>query len=438
MVLDCARSEKMIIDMMKGNRFTRRSARLPFLEHLRTEGKTWTNYHSISSTTTPNFASMFTGLFPLQHGIKEHSRYRLLDDVPTVAEILSDAGYHTYAEVSGPLIPETDLKRGFQHYRWRDKNEYLHQGFLQHLNNLFARLEEPWFLVLHFWEAHEPYQNPEPFNTDEYGLTTYDRALSFIDHFMHYFFMNHDLRNTSVIYTSDHGERLAQDYLLNANLGGEEFRVWELLREFQASNSGTFPYSKWFDFLQQELGEIKARIYAHNVVGHGFHLTEDLIRVPLIIKDKDFCEAGAVCDELRQQTELFPTLLDLAGISHHPEYPVQGKSLFESDKKEMIYIEANGSGGKKFSSQCYLRGAKDNRWKYWRVETDGVIHQELWDLQKDPRETKNVIEEYPGIAMRFDEFVSQNTLNDRSKMVDIGTDEAEIIEEHLRELGYIE
>ncbi len=437
-VVDCARSEKTILDIPMGNEQTRRSAPLPFLEYLRTEGTTWTNYNSVSSTTTPNFASMLTGLLPVQHGIQEHSRFRLLDNVITLPQILAQHGYHTVAEMSGPLIPEAGLDRGFQHYRWRDKSEYLHKGFLEHLSTLLAQLPEPWFLCLHFWEAHQPYQGPKPFNSIEYGQTAYDRALSFIDHSLYYLLEVIDFRQTSVVYTSDHGERLTEDYFLNRKLGGDNHLILEMYNQFIRQNPGVFNFNKWFNTVKNEMGEADARIYAHNVLGHGFHLTEELVRIPLIIVDRDYSEAGKVNHELRGQTDLFATVLDLAGISEAEVDRQMSKSLFNENDRNMVYIEANGSGGKQYSSRCYLRGAKSKRWKFWRMEAEGLEYKVLWDLHNDPRETTNVIEMHPDIALEMDAFVDMNLTDRRSQSVDLETIEAEIIEERLRDLGYIE
>ncbi len=437
-VVDCARGEKTVLDLPRSTPGTRRSARLPFLEFLRSRGTTWTNFHSVSSTTSPNFASMFTGRLPVRHGIKEHSRYSLLEEVETVAEILGHHGYHTYAEVSGPLIPETGLNRGFMHYRTRERQEYLHRGFLQYLGDFFPRLQEPWFLVLHFWEAHQPYQNPEPFNTPDFGQTAYDRALSFVDHYLHLMFREVDFRGTSLLYMGDHGERLPEDYLLNEQLGGNEKAVLELYQRFSREQRNGFDYDGWYAALEKELGDVTAKIYAHNVVGHGFHLTEDLVRVPLIIVDEEHTRPGRISRELRSQTDIFATLLDLAGIEKIPGEVPESTSLFKPTEQEKIYIEANGSGGKKFESRCYLRGAKSNRWKYWRVEAEGVTHRVLWDLESDPRETHNVIETYPEIASEMEQFVDEQLEDNRSHFVDINSKEAQIIEERLRDLGYIE
>jgi len=449
-VLDCARTEKTILDLPAGNSGTRRSATLPLLDVLRSHGTTWTNLSAVSSTTTPNFASMFTGLLPLAHGIHEHSHHSLRQDVFTVAEVLNQHGWHTYAEFTGPLIPEAGLDRGFDHYRYRDRTQYLHTGLSQYLAELLPALREPWFLCLHLWEAHMPYQNPSPFGDPEFGQTPYDRALAAVDHQLAHLLAKWDMSRTTLVYCSDHGERLGEDYALDRSLGGQAFKVLAAYRRFTAGLKGAFDFEDWFVTLREEFGEETARIYAHNVLGHGFHLTEDLIRIPLVIVDAEHCRPGEIKDELRSQLDLGATLLDLAHIPNPASHLPGGDSLLENRDSEQIYIEANGSGGKQYAARCYLRGARSRRWKYWRLETpDGgkPSLKVLWDLDHDPRETRNVFAEHPNQAAEMDQFVDRcldeaKARAGAAKMNEVKTNEvktsdARAIEAKMRELGYL-
>lgn len=437
-IVDCARTEKTLLDFPLGSPGTQRSAQLPFLDSLREKGTTWTNLNAISSTTTPNFASMFTGLLPSEHGIIEHSRHCLKPGLSTLADILRENGYHTYAEMAGPLIPEAGLDRGFDHYTCRPRTAYLHMGFYEYLARFISTLSSPWFFCLHLWEAHEPYQNPPPFNQRQYGFTPHDQALSLVDSYLTKLFNEVNLENAVIIYTSDHGERLVEDYILNQDLKGEEWRVLLAHQQYISHSPGIINYDEWFQWLKAALGEVTARIYAHNVVGHGFHLTEDLIRIPLVIVDSDLCEKGVNNSSLRSQVDIFPTVLDLTGIPIPEGLGIRGQSLLDKSGEDKIYIEANGSGGKQFESRCYLRGAKTESWKYWKIENSNEPHAVLWDLVSDPRETLNCIREQPEVVEGLDQFVSEQ-LSDGSlgEEQDMDSDEMKKIEEKLRELGYI-
>ncbi len=450
-VVDCARTEKTLLDLPGGTAGTRRSARLPFLDRLRARGTTWTGFNAVSSTTTPNFASMFTGLLPTEHGICEHSRFSLRPGLATVAGILRDQGYHTYAECTGPLITEAGLDRGFDHYRYRDRSEYLHTGFRRYLQDLLPTLRRPWFLCLHLWEAHQPYQNPPPFTAEFCGRTPHDRALSLVDAQLDELFGGWDPDRAAIVYTSDHGERLAEDYALNQALGGREKPVLDAYQHFLATQREGFDFDAWFTVLRGKLGENTARIYAHNVLGHGFHLTEDLIRVPLVICDGDRCSPGETREGLRSQVDLGATLLDLAGLP--TSELAGGRSLLVGPDPEMVYTEANGSGGKQYATRCYLRGARSHRWKYWRQEVPGnaqPVRRVLWDLRADPRETTDVAGELPERVAELDRFVDRSLAvgtagspgaagiaRDPARGQEPDEIKAQRIEEKLRELGYL-
>ncbi len=435
-VIDCARTEKTLTDLPGGSAATTRSARLPFLDGLRERGTTWTQYCAVSSTTTPNFATMFTGLTPAAHGIVEHSRHALRS-VPTLAEILRDRGWHTFAEVTGPLIPEAGLDRGFDRYRHRDRSQYLHTGFGREIVDLLPTLPEPWFLCLHLWEAHAPYQNHPPFDDPSAGFGPYDRALSLVDRELSRALVGVDWGDTTVALCGDHGERLEVDYRRNEELGGTESEVLRCWRSFVAESPGPVDLDAWFDRARRDLGETTARIYAHNVLGHGFHLTEELIRTPLVIADPERTDAGATDSSLRSQLDLMPTLLDTLGVSDE-RAPDGGRSFFGHPGPGLVYVEANGSGGKQYASRCYLRGARSSDWKYWRIEGGDEVRRVLWNLQDDPRETRNVAEERPDIVADLDAFVDRSMgAPPEGTKAALSPEEERRLESVLAELGYL-
>lgn len=432
-VVDCARAEKTVTDVGRSSPGTRRSAPLPILETLREYGATWTNYCSVSSTTTPNFATMFTGLTPRQHGIAEHSRHTL-NDVTTIAETLARDGYRTIAEVTGPLIPASGLGRGFDAYRHRDRSKYLHLGFAEELIAGLRSHDEPWFVCAHLWEAHAPYQNPAPFHQKEWGATAYDRALSVADHQVGRLLAELDLSKTTVVFCGDHGERLDEDYAQNLAVGGNEMTVLECYRRYLQTHPGPMDFDGWFAVAREELGEAQARIYAHNVLGHGFHLTEDLVRVPLVIVDGDRCAPGRTNRQLASQLDLAATLLDLAGAPQ----TLPGTSLLSQAEPDAIYVEANGSGGKAHASRCHLRGVRTQRWKYWRLEGGAEPHACLWDLDADPRETTNVADAHPEVAERLDRETTNWTSREATAASgSITPEEERQLEETLKNLGYL-
>jgi arylsulfatase A-like enzyme len=391
-VVECARTEKTVARLPLATPATARRARLPFLDRLRELGTTWTDACAISSTTAPNFGTMFTGLTPGEHGIVEPS-HRALNDIPTLAEILQERGWYTYAEVTGPLIPESGLDRGFDHYRCRGPAETLTGGFAERLDSLRSSLREPWFLCVHVSEPHPP---------DEH-----DRTLALVDYHLEQLFATLDLERTTVVYAGNHGERLTVDYDLNRELGGDDFEVLRAWRTFVESHPEPIDPDTRFRFLRDRLGDATARIYGYQFLGHGFHVSDDLVRVPLVIVDEDRCLPGDALGGIRSQLDLFSTTLDLCDVTLAEPRASLERSILSGPEPEMIYLEANGNGGRAGAGRCYVRGARSRTWKYWRLEGGDEPHRILWNLEHDPRETRDVSTAHPDVVERMDRFVSE-------------------------------
>jgi arylsulfatase A-like enzyme len=136
----------------------------PFIEQLKEKGESYTQYISVATCTVPCFATMLTGLYPETHGIKGHpdkrsmitdSEWSLKKEVVTLPMILRNHGYHTYAEVSDPLITQFHLDRGFDHYHVRDqKTNKLLPDFFKYLKSIVDGFQQPYFFLLHLFELH--------------------------------------------------------------------------------------------------------------------------------------------------------------------------------------------------------------------------------------------------------------------------------------------
>jgi len=212
--LDTARYDAFGFD---GNR----RVATPNLDRLAAEGRVFTFAHAHSVVTLPSHASILTGLYPYQHGVRDNQGFRLADSIPTAATMLKSRGFATGAFVGAfPLDSRFGLSRGFDVYdqqypqgaheydfavaerpavevvsaarRWRD--------------GLGAR---PFFLWVHLYDCHAPYRPPAPFDRtfadDPYlgEVSAVDAALAPLlsD-------LRRDAPDSLVIVTADHGEAL--------------------------------------------------------------------------------------------------------------------------------------------------------------------------------------------------------------------------------------
>src|SRR5919108_80356 len=112
----------IMVDSLRADRCwgNERQCRTPVLDDVRRQATVFTNAFSTASMTTICTAGILTGTYPFVHGIRSLAGGRLRPDLPTLAEAFQASGYHTWAEVTGPLESMTGLDRGFDDYRYRE------------------------------------------------------------------------------------------------------------------------------------------------------------------------------------------------------------------------------------------------------------------------------------------------------------------------------
>ena len=133
----------------------------PSFNALASRGTRFTNAYATVPQTLPSHASMFTGLYPAGHGVRENARF-LDARHPVIAEKLRAAGYRTAAFVSAFAVAKRfGIARGFEVYddelgagaAERDAKATTDRA-LQYLRSASA---EPLFLWVHYYDPHYPY-----------------------------------------------------------------------------------------------------------------------------------------------------------------------------------------------------------------------------------------------------------------------------------------
>ena len=203
-VADCARSDRWL--------GADRRTKTPNVDRLASAGIALPTTIVEKACTTPSFATLLTGRYSPRHGVHLVWGYRLPSQVPMATELLGQHGYHTYAEVSGPLLPEMGLDRGFETYSYRAPCDGLHTAwgdqFIERLRSGYYK--SPWFIMLHLWELHPDRRVDPARDSEEYGSCEYDRAVSSLDEQVGRVLaaVNDD---TLTIFTGDHGEKMATE-----------------------------------------------------------------------------------------------------------------------------------------------------------------------------------------------------------------------------------
>ncbi len=241
-------------------------AHTPALDRLATEGVRFDFAHAQSVLTLTSHATILTGQYPFQHGLRDNSGYRLARDARTAATLFKKAGYVTGAFVSAfPLDSRFGLNAGFDLYDDHFGGAVATSEFSMSerpasvvvplAEKWIAGATTPWFSWVHVFDPHAPYRPPPPFDTEYAGKPYYgevaatDAALApLLDQ------LRRSDRPTLVVVTGDHGEGLGEHGedahgifayestlripLIIAELGGGSSPASSLSRLFGARRGG--------------------------------------------------------------------------------------------------------------------------------------------------------------------------------------------------------
>src|SRR5262245_42117258 len=196
-------------------------AATPTLDRLAAEGVRFDFAHAHAVVTLPSHASILTGLYPFQHGIRDNSGYRLGANARTAATLLKQAGYATAAFVGAfPVHSRFGLNQGFDAYDDRFGETRAPADFVMPERPasavvplarawIAARAAQPWFVWVHVFDPPPPYRPPPPFGAQYAGRPYYgevaatDAALApLVEE------VRGSNRPALVIVTGDHGEAL--------------------------------------------------------------------------------------------------------------------------------------------------------------------------------------------------------------------------------------
>ncbi len=324
------------------------AAKTPHLDRIASEGALFTDVSATAPTTLPSHASILTGLFPPSHGARNNGNHSLPEEVESMAEVFSRAGYATGAFLAAEVLAARyGLNQGFDHYDddfLRDVTSF-GDGYRERSARTIVERAKAWisrspqrpvFAWLHFFDPHFPY-NPSPDHAHPYDaeIARVDEALGeLIDALK----TMGRYGNATVAIVADHGEGLGDK--------GEDT--------------------------------------------HGLFVYQATIRVPLLLRAPQQIPKGTRIDEPVSTVDLAPTLLELAGLK--PSRQVQGRSLSPlwnvnanaSPAERRIYFETLLPRYEYMWSN--LAGMRAGTHKFISAPTD-----ELYQLEADPGESENLL-----------------------------------------------
>jgi choline-sulfatase len=324
----------------------------PNLDQLARKGVLFENAVTHTPLTAPSHASLFTGLYPTVHGVRDTGGFILSSSHLTIAEILRRQGWDTAAFVGSSVLKKHfGFNHGFAVYDdemppdpRKLAAEYAERRagvVVDRAVRWLASLHHtPFFLWVHVFDPHSPYNPPSPFR-EKYRARPYDGEVAYTDRQLGRLLTavakKSSPENTLIAVLSDHGESLAE----------------------------------------------------HGEYTHGVFLYDSTLRIAFLLSGPGV-PAGLRVKPQARAIDLLPTVLELMGGKAPPS--VQGASLVSTFKgkeaaawsyEESLYPKIN-------MGWAELRGIRTNHWKYIRAPKP-----ELYDLTKDPAETTNVIASHP-------------------------------------------
>ena len=409
-VIDCLRSDRTF--------GVERTAKTPHLQALADRGTLFTDLITANSMTIPCMTTMFSGVYPQQHGVRAMVGSRVSDDVPLLAEVLQANGYHTYAEATGPLSTFYHLDRGFDHYEVRDGVQQSLLGeWGDELIDRFRNgdFEEPYFAYLHLWGVHRPRQILPAMDAPEFGRTEYDRAISSYDKRLGDLFAALDDSNLVTLVTGDHGEKVPEN---------EMETQLESMKKALSGRVGNKPDSRWTGVQRKAIASARETWFSttrllHRVgvldsplatmTGHGYHVYDSLVRVPLVVSGYADLPAGQVIGDQARQIDIAPTILDLAGLGAETPATFQGRSLAPLlDNRSLDHLPAFIETCQNSREPSDFYGVRYQGWKYAFDASDPKVPEELYDLAADPQETNNLAAANPRKAAELRALIEQH------------------------------
>jgi tetratricopeptide (TPR) repeat protein len=358
----------------------------PVLDRLASQGLVFENTHAQNVVTLPSHANILTGLYPYQHGIRDNSGFKLDPSLPTVATYLRQKGYSTGAFIGAfPLDSRFGLARAFDAYDDsypRGKSTLDFEMAERPGPEVVAAARKWWeaqaggkrFLWVHLYDCHAPYRPPPPFS-ERYRDDPYLGEVAATDAALAPLlepFLSGQARPALVVVTSDHGEARGDH--------GEET--------------------------------------------HGLFAYEATLHVPLVIWCAGVVRPGRTEESVRH-VDIAPTILAAAGIEKPVSWP--GTTLFpRTPVRRPSYFESYSTAYNR--GWAPLRGVLDGGEKYIDLPIP-----ELYDLRKDPAESRNVASDRADDVRRLARLIPADSAIGSARRGESSSEEIA----RLRSLGYL-
>jgi arylsulfatase len=399
----------------------------PFLRRLAAEGVLFKNAFAQAGWTKVSTPSIMTSLYPSTHGVFSYDD-RLPAASTTIAEAYRHAGYATMALSSVMFTGQyTNLHQGFEELHELSSitgagGPHSSKTAREYVDRAAEWIErhrgEPFFLYLHVFDPHSPYEPRPPYDTLWADPAKREEHIR----------QRESLRKTiKAPFLAGRGMATRQE-MIGAGIDPAAYIAHD---------------KDWYDSsirgLDVELGRLFGRLrtaglddrtavvflsdhgeefHEHGRMWHGQSTYGEMARVPLILRWPGQVRAGRVVEEAVQLIDVMPTLLDISRLQH-PE-GLQGQSLIplitgegpittngtaaaaSGWRRRPVIVEKQSSGAEHPESDVAY-AIIDGGWKliHNKVRPHGKPEFELFDAARDPLDQVNVADKHPDVVQRL-------------------------------------
>ncbi|HJR58983.1 MAG TPA: sulfatase-like hydrolase/transferase [Vicinamibacterales bacterium] len=388
------------LDTMRWDRlgaYGDRGAQTPNLDRLAAEGVLFEEAITSAPLTLPAHSTLFTGLLPPRHGVRDNGGYVLDPKHATLAHILKNGGWDTGAFIGAFVLDgKFGLDQGFDTYHDRfDVSKYQSVSLSDVARTggevvdtalpwLEARAGKRFFAWLHFYDAHSPYNPPEPFKS-RFPRQPYAGEIAYVDsqvgRVLQWLDTTGLKERTIVIAVGDHGESLNE----------------------------------------------------HREGTHGLFIYDATTRVPFIVRAPFAGMQGRRVRTTVRSEDVMPTLLDMIGRAGPAA--MQGRSLVPLLTGAVDDLELDAYTESLYAFNHYgwseLKALRAGRFKYI-----ATTRPELYDLERDPGELTNLYSERRSLADRMAAELERLAVEEEQAQTGPSAVDPET-RERLAALGYI-
>jgi arylsulfatase A-like enzyme len=328
-----------------------RAISTPNIDAFAQQGTLFTDVDSQIPLTLPSHTTLFTSTYPFQNGIEENGEVVPAGAV-TLASILQSRGYKTAAFIGSSLLGRgAGLDRGFEYYdspfgssaassespystRVRRDGVFALRGATQWLA---GHKGQPVFVFIHLFDLHAPYRLNQTPGSALPGTAGYDAEILYVDQILGRFRQtlqqNGWWQRSLVVLLADHGESLGD----------------------------------------------------HGESSHGYFAYESTVHVPLMMHwPEDAPAYPARAPKPAGLIDVAPTILDALHLPPQPSF--EGTSLMKFDEPPAHAVSSESVYARDQFHWAPVRTLRIGQWKFIAAP-----REELYDLERDPRELSNLL-----------------------------------------------